>query len=59
MNTLQKDSSLPWAVYDELLLEKIEEDHNIHKILFDSFDEQIRNEISNFFAIYIAGNPTQ
>ena len=49
LNKTEPEEVLPWAVYDKMLLEKIEEDHGIHRVLLASLTEKTRTEISDFF----------
>jgi len=59
LNEDHTDDENPWAVYDKMLIEKIEKDHGIHQILLESLTEKSRSEITNFFANLIDDIPLQ
>ena len=50
LNKSESDRILPWAVYDKMLLEKIEKDHGIHQALLASLTKKTKAEISDFFS---------
>lgn len=53
------EDSLPWAVYDKRLLEKIENDHGIKQALLKSLCDKTHNEITDFFSSFITSTPSQ
>ncbi len=59
LNKSGKGFENTWAVYDKLLLEKVEDEYGIHKTLLASFTETTRDEISDFFSSYLSSRPTQ
>lgn len=53
------EDSLPWAVYDKRLLEKIENDHGIQQALVKSLCEKTHDEITDFFSSFLTSTPSQ
>ncbi len=60
-NELNKPNAaeVPWAVYDKMLLEKIQSDHGIQKVLLESLTQNTRNEITDFFSSFISMRPSR